>query len=483
MRLWLTLGICCVLLLSRTVSAIDGTEEETGENFDSDIKKTAPPSGSKTIGDDFDDDEAAMGDDDDMMPPMGDMGGDEEPESAKPLEPLDYTTPMPQGFYFFADPFLDTKGIGKRWHVSTAKKEDTDETIAKYNGEWEIGLPENVALKNDYGLIVKSKARHHAIAAKLDRPVQFDGKPLIVQYEAKYQNGQECGGGYIKLLSKGAEKDLKNFQDKTPYSIMFGPDKCGMTSKVHFIIRYENPKNHTISEYHAKHTSKSLDEYFNDHKTHLYTLVINPDNTYQILVDQREITSGNLLKDLEPSLTPPKEVDDPEDKKPEDWDDREKIVDPEAKKPEDWDEDAPKEIEDPSATKPADWLDDEEDLIADPEATKPDDWDTEMDGEWEAPRIKNTKCEGVSGCGEWNAPKIANPAYKGKWKAPKITNPNFKGHWSPRRIDNPHYFEPEPYKMTPITAVGIELWTMSEGILFDNFLMTDDKLVADNFAG
>jgi calnexin len=63
----------------------------------------------------------------------------------------------------------------------------------------------------------------------------------------KYQNGQECGGGYMKLLSKGAEKDLKNFQDKTPYTIMFGPDKCGMTSKVHFIIRYENPKNHTIS--------------------------------------------------------------------------------------------------------------------------------------------------------------------------------------------------------------------------------------------
>jgi calnexin len=48
-------------------------------------------------------------------------------------------------------------------------------------GEWEIGLPEKVALKNDYGLIVKSKARHHAIAAKLDRPVQFDGTPLVVQ--------------------------------------------------------------------------------------------------------------------------------------------------------------------------------------------------------------------------------------------------------------------------------------------------------------
>ena len=28
---------------------------------------------------------------------------------------------------------------------------------------------------------------------------------------------------------------------------MFGPDKCGLTSKLHFIIRYQNPKNSSIS--------------------------------------------------------------------------------------------------------------------------------------------------------------------------------------------------------------------------------------------
>lgn len=39
---------------------------------------------------------------------------------------------------------------------------------------------------------------------------------------------------------------------------------------------------------------------------------------------------------MEPPIIPPKEVEDPNDKKPDDWDDREKIVDPDAKKPEDW---------------------------------------------------------------------------------------------------------------------------------------------------
>lgn len=57
----------------------------------------------------------------------------------------------------------------------------------------------------------------------------------------KYEDGQECGGGYVKLLTEGAEKKLEEFTDKTPYTIMFGPDKCGATSKVHFIIRFKNP--------------------------------------------------------------------------------------------------------------------------------------------------------------------------------------------------------------------------------------------------
>ncbi len=30
--------------------------------------------------------------------------------------------------------------------------------------------------------------------------------------------------------------------------------------------------------------------------------------------------------------------------------------------------------------------------------------------------------------------------------------------------------------------MGLELWTMSDGILFDNFLITDSKETADDFA-
>jgi len=52
---------------------------------------------------------------------------------------------------------------------------------------------------------------------------------------------------------------------------MFGPDKCGMDKKFHFIARYKNPLKGTYEEKHAK-KSDLLDAYYNDGKTHLYTL-------------------------------------------------------------------------------------------------------------------------------------------------------------------------------------------------------------------
>ena len=52
---------------------------------------------------------------------------------------------------------------------------------------------------------------------------------------------------------------------------MFGPDKCGTENKYHFIVRYKNPVKGTYEEKHAK-KSQLVDSYYNDGKTHLYTL-------------------------------------------------------------------------------------------------------------------------------------------------------------------------------------------------------------------
>mgnify|MGYP002775660870 FL=1 len=112
---------------------------------------------------------------------------------------------------------------------------------------------------------------------------------------------------------------------------------------------------------------------------------------------------------------------------------------------------------------------------------QPEDWDDEEDGEWEAPKISNSLCDEAPGCGEWKRPMKRNPAYKGKWYAPMIDNPNYKGIWKPRQIPNPDFFEIEHPNLEPIAAVGIEIWTMQDGILFDNILLTTDEAEAAKY--
>nr|XP_033795496.1 calmegin isoform X1 [Geotrypetes seraphini]XP_033795506.1 calmegin isoform X1 [Geotrypetes seraphini]XP_033795516.1 calmegin isoform X1 [Geotrypetes seraphini] len=394
---------------------------------------------------------------------------------------VDYKTPVPIGEVYLEETFDDGSLDG--WVFSKMKKDGADDDIAKYDGRWEIEELKENKIHGDKGLVLKSAAKHHAISAMLKKPFIFDDKPLIVQYEVNFQDGIDCGGAYVKLLSNSDNLDLEQFFDKTPYTIMFGPDKCGEEYKLHFIFRHKNPKNGVYEEKHAKRPEVDLKTFFTDKKTHLYTLILGPDNTFEILIDQTVISKGNLLEDMVPPVNPASEINDPFDKKPEEWDERAKIPDITAIKPDDWDEDEPSEIEDLSAIKPDGWLDDESEYIPDLNAQKPEDWDDTMDGEWEPPQIRNPKCETAPGCGEWNLPLINNPKYKGKWKPPMIENPNYQGIWSPRKIHNPDYFEDlHPFLMTSFSAIGLELWSMTSDIYFDNFIICLEKEVANHWA-
>ncbi|NXJ96030.1 CLGN protein, partial [Corythaixoides concolor] len=391
-----------------------------------------------------------------------------------------YQTPKPTGEVYFTETF---DGVLAGWVLSKTKKEDTDDNISKYDGKWEVEELKENTVAGDKGLVLKSVAKHHAISAMLTKAFIFDNKPLIVQYEVNFQEGIDCGGAYIKLISSSDDLNLEYFFDKTPYTIMFGPDKCGEDYKLHFIFRHRNPRTGEYDEKHAKRPDVDLKKFYLDKKTHLYTLVLKPDDTFEMLIDQSVVSKGSLLEDMVPPVNPPKEIEDPSDKKPDDWDERPKIPDPNAVKPDDWDEDEPSKIEDPDAVKPEGWLDDEPQYVPDPNAKKPKDWDEEMDGEWEAPQIPNPKCETAPGCGHWVRPMKNNPNYKGKWKAPMIDNPNYQGIWSPRKIPNPDYFEDlHPFKMTTVSALGLELWSMTSDIYFDNFIICSEKEVADRWA-
>jgi len=68
--------------------------------------------------------------------------------------------------------------------------------------------------------------------------------------------------------------------------------------QLHFIFRHKNPKTEDFEEKHAKKPTADVKSYYTDKATHLYTLVVNPDNTFQIYIDQTEVNSGNLLNDF-----------------------------------------------------------------------------------------------------------------------------------------------------------------------------------------
>jgi calreticulin len=179
-----------------------------------------------------------------------------------------------------------------------------------------------------------------------------------------------------------------------------------------------------------------------DELTHLYTLTLHADNTYQIDIDGKEVAKGSLKEDFDMLL--PKEIPDPAASKPADWVDERQIPDPSDVKPADWDA-TPKETRDP-------------------EASKPEDWDDELDGTWEAPMIPNPDYKG-----EWRPKMIDNPAYKGEWVHPKIANPDYKD-------------DDSLYLYDDNGAVGFELWQVKSGTIFDNILVTDDAAEAEKFA-
>lgn len=68
---------------------------------------------------------------------------------------------------------------------------------------------------------------------------------------------------------------MKDFGGDTPYSIMFGPDICGYgTRRVHVIFTWDG------TNYLIKKTIPCK----TDRLSHIYTLIVRPNNTYEVRV-------------------------------------------------------------------------------------------------------------------------------------------------------------------------------------------------------
>jgi calnexin len=229
----------------------------------------------------------------------------------------------PSGSYYIFESFGDDDWK-ENWTVSLRPN---------YTGQWEVQttLPPQ-SYPNEKMIFMKSSNSYYGLSTQFASPLDPRGKTLIVQYEIRDQESLMCGGTYIKLFGKD-NFSPSTLCNETRYIIMFGPDKCGAHSKLHFIFRHRNPKTGEYEEKRLRDTPIPKSGNLN----HVYTLIVRPDNSYEIMIDTETAKEGSLLTDFTPPVNLPKEIDDPNDVKPIDWADDETIPDPDARNPDDWD--------------------------------------------------------------------------------------------------------------------------------------------------
>lgn len=348
------------------------------------------------------------------------------------------------------------------WVVTRSDRSDG----TPYEGVWSLEESKIYpGYQGDKGLVMKTEAAFYGISKKLPSVFNKANQDLVFQYEVKFQETISCCGAYVKLLSSNLNP--ANFSDDSPYEVLFGPDICGSQNSVYFIIRKDVGGEVIESKLRTPPMAK------NNQLTNLYTLVIRKNNDVEIRINGQVAKAGNILNTanfMVPPLSVPELIPDESAVQPEDWDDRRYIFDSTAQKPEDWDETFGLAwIPNPDVAKPPKWNDDENEseYVKNPDAIKPAEWDEEEDGEWNAPMIRNPKC--IYGCGKWEAPKIVNKNYKGQWNPPAIENPNYQGEWKPPLVKNPEFAAELSELINPIDAIGVEVWSMNSGIMFNNF--------------
>lgn len=323
------------------------------------------------------------------------------------------------GKIYFQENFNDGNEWEKRWTVPSDWKAESDMGAWKLtSGKWHG--PD----ASDQGLQTSEDARFYGLSAKLNEVFDNKDKQLVLQMAVKYEQDLDCGGAYIKLLG---DMDQSKFGGDTPYQVMFGPDICGPSNrKTHVIFNYPPKDENLLISPQVKVET--------DRVSHLYSLVVNPDNTFEVFIDLESVKQGDLADSFE--FLKPKEIKDPAQSKPEDWVNSPKMADPTDVKPEGYD-DIPEQI-------------------PDPDASKPEDWDDEEDGEYEPPMIDN-------------------PEYKGPWRAAMIDNPDYKGPWVHPMIPNPDFEDDKElyHRCVDCTHIGFELWTVRSGTIFDDILVTD----------
>ena len=359
----------------------------------------------------------------------------------------------------FFEPF-DSLKFPKNWIRPKDKR---------YDGEFRVRrMMPPTSMANEQMLTFITRKKFYVLSSKIENFPNIDGEELVFQFESRLPKYIDCTGGYLKLFG---DFEPIVINENTPALLTFGPEVCREKSVVLFKFMHMNKKTRKVTEI----VLKDPPVFQSDGLNHLFTLILRPDNTYEILIDGKQAKKGSMYEDFDPPVNGFKEIPDPDDLKPKDWDEREYIVNESAVKPDDWDELAPRYILGPNEV-PKGWLENEPLFVEDKNAKKPSLWSDEIFGEYVYPIVENPKCKepGVTGCGKYTPGYINNPNYKGEWKKPMMKNPNYKGIWKQKMIPNKDYEkDPKAYLIPHPSAIGFNFWSADANIAFKNILISN----------
>jgi calreticulin len=292
----------------------------------------------------------------------------------------------------------------------------------------------------DRGLKTLNNFSYYRLSSMLTTPFYSKGTTLYLQFSLRLDqiDGLDCGGAYVKLFPGGLKP--KELDGNTPYAFLFGPDLCGSTSQgTKIIIGYDSTQQPgmNVNRRNVRLQKKLHCEM--DKATHLYTLIVRPDNTYEYHIDGLMSDHGTLGEHFE-ALLPPKLVSNSSAKKPKNW-----VDDP-----------FTPEALDPTLKE----ANNQPKYIPDPTKQKPEKWNAEEDGVWEPPLIPNPRWRAGS-----EPRMVRNPKYKGPWKAGLVRNPEY----SEERAKSLYQ------QCNPCEHIGFELWQVDAGTVFDDILITDSE--------
>jgi hypothetical protein len=181
-------------------------------------------------------------------------------------------------FSFFVLYIIDT--WRSRWVESTFHEDDGKK------GKWGWEAPKKTYdPERGKGIKTTQDSMYYHMTADIGKTISTENQTLILSYTVcNTQSPIKCVGQYIKLLPEKINQLTFNGDDH--FYIMFGPDYCGTRNdRVHCMFRKDKYNLQMKERISTKR----------DRETHLYTLIINPDFTFEIHIDDVVEKKGDMI--------------------------------------------------------------------------------------------------------------------------------------------------------------------------------------------